>query len=255
MEDLNKQQIVLLTLLVSFVTSLATGIITVSLMDQAPQGFTNTVSRVVERTVQVVSQPTATSTVTATVVDTTPTLAQIVEKVGTAVIRIREKSTGEITGLGFFLNSDGFFVTDKSVFKLPNSDGSIHQFEAVLSNGAVLPVQIVQAEVLGDIAYGVALSDKKVSAVTWASDKTSIKIGDSAYALSDKTLENGIIKKVGTGATDPFTTTITSTSLLAGTPLFLSSGEVIGLKTKANLEDPSFYPIVVLRTTAPKISR
>src|SRR3989338_3691505 len=39
-ENLTKQQIVLVTLLVSFVTSLATGIITVSLMEQEPQGVT-----------------------------------------------------------------------------------------------------------------------------------------------------------------------------------------------------------------------
>ena len=38
MEHLNKQQLILLTLLISFVTSIATGIVTVSLMDQAPQG-------------------------------------------------------------------------------------------------------------------------------------------------------------------------------------------------------------------------
>ena len=53
-EELNKSQIVLLTLLISFVTSMATGIVTVSLMEQGVTPVSNTVNQIVERTKEVI---------------------------------------------------------------------------------------------------------------------------------------------------------------------------------------------------------
>lgn len=57
MNKLNVQQIILLCLLVSFVTSIATGISVVSLMRQEPEPITKTINRVVERTIERVVEP------------------------------------------------------------------------------------------------------------------------------------------------------------------------------------------------------
>lgn len=57
-EDLTKSQLVLLTVLVTFVTSVATGILTVSLLDEAPPIVTKTVNQIVEHTVEKIVQAT-----------------------------------------------------------------------------------------------------------------------------------------------------------------------------------------------------
>ncbi len=54
-DDLSKSQLLLLTLLVNFVMSIATGIVTVSLLDVAPATVTQTVNRIVEHTVETVT--------------------------------------------------------------------------------------------------------------------------------------------------------------------------------------------------------
>jgi len=55
LEDLSKSQLLLLTVLVNFVTSIAVGVLTVSLLDQAPPTVTQTVNRIVDHTVETIS--------------------------------------------------------------------------------------------------------------------------------------------------------------------------------------------------------
>jgi len=51
-KDLNKSQLILLAILLSFVISIATGITTVTLMEQAPSSVTTPVTRIVKQTVE-----------------------------------------------------------------------------------------------------------------------------------------------------------------------------------------------------------
>lgn len=51
-KDLNKSQLILLAVLLSFVTSIATGITTVTLMEQAPNSVTVPINRIVRETVE-----------------------------------------------------------------------------------------------------------------------------------------------------------------------------------------------------------
>lgn len=260
MEHLTKQQIVLLTLLVSFVTSLATGIITVSLMDQGTIGITQTINRVIERTVEKVVMETPESGAAAVV--TAPTLAQIVEKNSQAIIRIKpgNGTAADVTGLGVLLTPEGLILTDKSTVGLPG-DGTVRpSYNAIASTGEEFPLQILQTEIIGDVAFAALIVpvNKKLTPVIWSGKTTSIKLGETVYALSGKNssvLETGIITKRGEKVDDPVETSIASDKILLGSPLFTASGEVIGYKTKALLGTGSFYPVSVLHALAPQISR
>jgi len=57
LEELSNAQLLLLTVMVNFIVSIATGILTVSLLDQAPIQVSQGVDRVVERTIQAVAAP------------------------------------------------------------------------------------------------------------------------------------------------------------------------------------------------------
>ena len=56
-EELSKAQLLLLTVMVNFIVSIATGVLTVSLLDQAPIQVSQGVNRVVERTIQTIASP------------------------------------------------------------------------------------------------------------------------------------------------------------------------------------------------------
>jgi hypothetical protein len=146
LKELNASQLVLLTLLVSFVTSIATGIVTVSLMEQAPPIVAQTVNRVVERTVErVVPAAQEASAVNATpivtektvVVKETDYIAAAIEKISPSVVRlfaITKDADGEdadiFLGLGVIASAEGMIYADNAAWPassevlIERSDGS-----------------------------------------------------------------------------------------------------------------------------------
>lgn len=115
MEDLNKNQIILLTLFVSFVTSIATGIVTVSLLEQAPQGVTRTINQVVERTVERVVPGENTEIIkeVPVIITEEELIVEAINKTSPAVFGFTvEKGGGKnFVGSAVFVRSGGYFVT------------------------------------------------------------------------------------------------------------------------------------------------
>lgn len=113
-KDLNKVQLILLALLLSFVTSIATGITTVTLMQQAPTSVTVPINRVVRETVEKIVSVEGKTTVQTVVVKEEDLVVDAISKNKSAVFKVTKGPSGnEVSaGHGLVLNKDGLIVAD-----------------------------------------------------------------------------------------------------------------------------------------------
>lgn len=119
MEDLNKSQLILLAILVSFVTSIATSTLTIAKLDEGAPTVTQTITRVVERTIQTVT-PGQTNTVVKevpVVVTEEELIVKVVDEASGAVGTLTFGTTENppILGLGFILTGGNYIVTSGEI--------------------------------------------------------------------------------------------------------------------------------------------
>jgi hypothetical protein len=135
-KDLNKSQLILLAILISFITSIATGITTVTLMEQAPSSVTVPINRVVRQTVERIEQVQG-RTVTQTVVVKEEDL--VVDAIGKnqgAIFTVTRDVTDDLGnklevsgGRGVAVRADGLVAVDAALvwsggsFYLANESG------------------------------------------------------------------------------------------------------------------------------------
>lgn len=205
-EKLTKMQIVLLTLLVSFVTSIATGIVTVTLMDQAPPAVTQTLNRVVERTIErVVPNESQKASVirkeTTVVVKEEDLITDSINKNSKSVVKIKkiteDGSPGAIVGIGVIVSKDGIVATDPSVL-----EGSSKYIVETL-NGQILNANVVTIDKLEPsmfLSIDSLEEDKKtVFYPAILSNSDSFKLGQTVISLTGENRINvamGIISEL-----------------------------------------------------------
>jgi hypothetical protein len=253
LEKLNKSQIVLLTLLVSFVTSIATGIVTVALMEQAPPAITQTVNRVVERTIekvapeQVVAAAAGAKTETV-IIRESDLLATAIDTVAPSVVRLYTPgadvngfSMQVFVGLAVVTDTNGTLIADRGTPAGP--------LTAVRTDGLEVSVSILPAaDGASTVRLHAASSTSDGKAVEWKPAKLSSKsygLGKAVVAIGgmkSTRIAQGII--TGSSDTQADTTGLVETDISAdafapGSPLIDADGNIIAIATRES------------RTTAP----
>ena len=266
MDHLSKQQLILLALLVSFVTSLATGIVTVSLMDQAPSGVTRTVSQVIQQTIQQALPESA--SVASAPISIQDQAASAVSTVSAGLVEVRRDSDNVRTGLAMVVDNDGFMITDKS-----SVDGS-SSYSVFTADGRKIPIAVIQVQVAGDVAFLVPqtpIASTSPAALTPVAFAQTPRLGQTVLSLSGAltgtstpTLGQGIITSLDIPASPADLSgegrigtniPVSQGKTISGSPLFDLSGAVVGIRTASlSGSDPvSFYPISQLRAAIPKL--
>lgn len=240
-EQLSKSQIVLLTLLISFVTSIATGIVTVSLMEQAPPIVAQTVNRIVEHTVETVV-PSGSGQAAATVITQEKTvvvheseqISKAVEKIAPSMVRLYASAADDAAflGLGIVMDASGMIIADTAA--LESRSGAY----VALADGARVPSTVTARNVAAGVAFLSATSTAEVKP-TWVPAKFASDnpvLGQGVVTLSGRTasrVAQGIVAALMAGAS-VVDTDIPPTSITSGSPLLNLDGAVVGVSTGAS---------------------
>jgi len=119
-EDLTKTQLLLLTIMVNFVTSIATGVLTVSLLDQAPPTVIQTVNRIVDHTIETVTtEVPVVRNVPSSAPSSEELLTNAVAKSAARTVRIYRSGVADPIGYGVYVPGS------RSVFTWGSMPGTI----------------------------------------------------------------------------------------------------------------------------------
>lgn len=248
LEELNKSQIVLLTLLTSFVTSIATGIVTVALIEEAPSDVTRVVQRVIEHTTETIKpseqQATVITQEKTIIVKEADLIAGAVAKNGAYVVSIKN-ADGAFVSLGTIVDAQGHIIADaKNV--VPEGSYTIQ----VGSTASVALVLVHISEADGIAVF--TLKDASVGSggATVVTKKPSL--GQTVFTFVGEQA-GGIAQGIVARVNDTITTDIVFESPTAGAPLFSVEGELLGVSTSVSrvVGGSSFIPASAIISSLP----
>jgi hypothetical protein len=202
-EHLTNTQIVLLTFLVAFVTSIVTGITVVTLMDQEPQAVSQTINRIVQRTIErVIPSETKTEPKTEVVVlnaeeEHLAMIAKASKNIGIASSENKNDAGDTIKfslGSGYFISNDYFIIpgidaTDNKTNITINYNGNA--YEAIFVGYSDTNFSLLKLKENTD------LPKLDISAPEYV-DTASLKPGESVILVygTPYSVTNGIISSV-----------------------------------------------------------
>lgn len=235
-KELNKFQLILLAVLLSFVTSIATGITTVTLMEQAPSSVTVPINRIVRQTVEKIVQVEGKTSVQTVVVKEEDLVVDAIAKNQSAVFTITkeildiENKVAEVpAGRGFAVSDKGIIVADatlagdSAIYYVKNDSG---KFKATFVSSGKASFSFLQ------IGEPIDEKSKPVFTVAIFGDLSKMKIGQKIIVLG-----NSVSSFIFDGNKD---IRISVTKSNAGGMVLNLDGEVLGILLSG--EDTSFAP-------------
>jgi S1-C subfamily serine protease len=244
MEELNKNQLVLLVILVSFVVSIATGVLTVSLLVGDPtQSVGQTITRVVEKTIErVIPGETKTIVKEPVVITEEELVVQTIASASSSVVTVYPVTTpGMPVGIGFAVSPDLVVTTGV----LPQG---LVQYQISL-NGQSLAANLVGTQnginilqfVPVDPKYGPNLVPVKLSTQSVSVGQSVVAVGTSGGAGDQAAV--GVVTGLTGTSTVPsaLIKTRAATADLLGGPLFNTHSEVVGIVNAAGTAIPAKY--------------
>ena len=269
MEDISKQQVILISLLVAIVTAVATSIATVSLTNESstPQ---QTIYRVIEQSIQKVADlPAVTKNSDIPVTPKGPSIlspADIASKVAPSVVRIykKEGDKREFVALGVASGSKGGVIDSTRL--VPHVEGTL--YFAISNNNKEIPVTYTQGDIQDVFSFFVlnyeAGEKNKIPAIN-LSNISGVKLGSNVVAFGGKeagdVISNGIvteIRSIGSNASstkDILVTDMALSSTISGFLLFDTLGNLIAFEKGLDEVDktPFFINASILKTDLAKV--
>lgn len=267
MEDLNKQQIILLCILISFVVSIATGIMTTSLLMEAPVQLTQTVNRVVERTIETVTPaPTVTNPnpvskqIETVVINEDESITSAISKNSPSIVRIRETNVDgtvdNLYGLGVIVSKEGIIASDKKPIS------SVMEYIAITSDNTEIPLEPILTDKKSQVGFFKAKPVDKFTFVPVRLFTADLKLGQTIISVGGDrsnaisvgrvvSLNTKDVPAVGTSTPIKYVSSIVGDTApedgVAGAPVISLSGDVVGMSLSSFSSAKSYLPSALIK--------
>ncbi len=231
MESLTKTQLVLLTLLISFVTSIATGIMASALLQSAPTNVTQTINRVVERTIEKVSESSGSKVIQ--VVSEDEKVIDSVEKNNTSLVRIRQADGSGVPifySLGVVLSKSGEILAPRiESFNLKGP------FVATFYDDSTAPLTLQKEEVQSGIVVFKTSNSIPSGVNVGTFLKNAPKLGQTVILLEGANSTFSLVGRVSNvqleaGIPRVIETDMQNTKETVGAILIDLSGNILGIR-------------------------
>jgi hypothetical protein len=246
MEYLTRSQIILLALFVSFVSSMATGVVVVTLMQQAPEPVRQIITNVVEKTIEKVVPTIVEKPGKTVVIKDEDLMVSAIERNAKSVVAFNTTGAeGETqsAGVGVIISKEGLVITDKANFNSGLLTTTINDTKYTL--------EVVQNAKEGSLVLGKLVPATPLASTTPAQifspvtfgNPGALKVGQTTVVIGGRdgrTVATGFINRLDTHTTTNKETKEEVTILdniglsqrFAGTsngaPIITLSGDVVG---------------------------